>query len=371
MSQGGNPQGLARAERKLGLESVCATHRVEYFRYPADQVLLKEGEHPLRGELRRGCLFLEAIRRFDIIHYNAGQTLFFANPGLAGSGSSVGASLRRMCKRPFHMVDLAVLRELGKGIVVTYQGDDARQGDYSRKHFEISIAGRVGDEYYNAKSDGAKRQCIAEFGRRAHRIFALNPDLLHVLPGRTRFLPYASVDLSEWFPAPRREAIGPPVVLHAPSHRRAKGTDLIQQAVDRLRREEGIQLEFLLVENMSRDEARALYARADILVDQLFAGWYGGLAVELMALGKPVISYIREGDLRFIPPAMATELPIIRATPDAITEVLRIWITERRGELKDLGAKCRAFVERWHDPMIIAASLKEEYQRILDEQRSS
>jgi hypothetical protein len=41
----------------------------------------------------------------------------------------------------------------------------------------------------------------------------------------------------------------------------------------------------------------------------LFAGWYGGLAVELMALGKPVLAYIREEDLSFVDPQMRYELP--------------------------------------------------------------
>ena len=64
---------------------------------------------------------------------------------------------------------------------------------------------------------------------------------------------------------------------------------------------------------LSNKEARKRYETADILIDQLLAGWYGGLAVELMALGKPVICYIREDDLKYIPKEMRDELPIINA----------------------------------------------------------
>ena len=78
---------------------------------------------------------------------------------------------------------------------------------------------------------------------------------------------------------------------------------------------EGSALELLLVEKLSHAEARRVYERADLLVDQLLAGWYGGLAVELMALGKPVVCYIRESDLKFIPPQMQQDLPIINARP--------------------------------------------------------
>jgi hypothetical protein len=64
---------------------------------------------------------------------------------------------------------------------------------------------------------------------------------------------------------------------------------------------------------MSNEAARRIYEKADLLVDQLLAGWYGGVAVEFMALGKPVVCYLRESDLRFLPEAMRRQIPIIRA----------------------------------------------------------
>ena len=41
-------------------------------------------------------------------------------------------------------------------------------------------------------------------------------------------------------------------------------------------------------------EARERYERADIVVDQLNAGWYGLFAIEAMALGKPVVTSLHE-----------------------------------------------------------------------------
>jgi glycosyltransferase involved in cell wall biosynthesis len=144
-----------------------------------------------------------------------------------------------------------------------------------------------------------------------------------------------------------------PVVLHAPSNRNVKGTKFILDAVQNLRNK-GLLFEFVLIEGMSNAEARRHYMRADILVDQLLAGWYGGLAVELMALGKPVIAYIREQDLKFIPQEMADELPIIHGDPSNIEDVLESWITKEKSDLIEWGLKCRSYVERWHDPRKIA-----------------
>src|SRR5262249_25466492 len=199
---------------------------------------------------------------------------------------------------------------LNKVIVMAYQGDDARQGDYCRKNYTISPADHV--DYYSAESDAWKRRTIRRVARYADRIYALNPDLLSVLPKDARFLPYANVDPAAWIPV-YTTANDVPVVVHAPSDRAAKGTNFLLQAVDRLR-SEGVRFELVLVENIKRDEARRLYERADLVVDQLLTGWYDGFAVEAMCLGKPVVSYIRREDMTRLPSELVDELPIIEAT---------------------------------------------------------
>jgi len=84
-----------------------------------------------------------------------------------------------------------------------------------------------------------------------------------------------------------------------------------------------------------------------------------------MALGKPVIAYIREEDLKFIPTKMKDELPVINATPDTIYRVLKKYITVDKNKLVSIGKKSRQFVERWHDPIRIAKRLKRDYEKIM------
>jgi glycosyltransferase involved in cell wall biosynthesis len=155
----------------------------------------------------------------------------------------------------------------------------------------------------------------------------------------------------------------PPLVVHAPFQPGVKGTRFVLDAVERLKAE-GVELEFVLLEGKTIEEARRLYERADLLVDQLLLGWYGGIAVELMALGKPVVCHIRESDLGVLPEEMRAELPIIPATTETIYDVLREWLTQRRSELPEVGRRGRAFVERWHDPVKIAEGLKDVYAEI-------
>ena len=127
-------------------------------------------------------------------------------------------------------------------------------------------------------------------------------------------------------------------------------------------RSDGVEFEFELLRGpIPRNEALAVYRRADILVDQLLAGWYGGLAVELMALGTPVVAYLRQGDLPAVPAEMRSELPVLNASPDTLYDVLREWLGPRRSELRELGRRSRGFVERWHDPMRIAERVRDDY----------
>jgi len=376
-SVGGNPQGLARAERELGLRSRSVVFHPSKFRYPVDEVLCPPAARPAAmaacRELSRFRLFWKALREADVIHFNFGETTMPQGAhGIAWPGSPFGPGLHRLYglyARGLEMRDLSWLKRAGKGIVVTYQGDDARQGDYCRSHFRVHPVDEVEPGYYHPAVDAHKRKRIARFDALADRIYSVNPDLLHVLPERAEFVPYASVDPREWPAVPWTLGSDEvPVVAHAPSHRGVKGTRFILEAVQRLRAE-NVPLEFVLVEDLTHAEARRLYQRAHLLVDQVLLGWYGAVAVEFMALGKPVICYIREDDLRFLPPGMRADLPIISASPDTIYATLKTWLTRRRGEGPEVGRRGRAYVEAWHDPLKIAARLKADYESIFAARR--
>jgi len=257
------------------------------------------------------------------------------------------------------------LKRRGKGIAVTFQGSDARQGDVCRELFAVCAATGEGARHFPPEQDRIKRRRIRTFAKHADRIYALNPDLLHVLPDGATFLPYSHIDLREWTPSDRvMDPNGPRLVVHAPSRQGIKGTRFILDAVNRLQ-SEGLPLEFVLAEELPHDEVMDLFARADLVVDQLLIGWYGAVAVEAMALGKPVICYIREEDLRFIPERMRDQIPLIGANPETVCDVLRQWVLAPHEELRKRGEQGRAYVEAWHDPLRIAERLKADYEEIV------
>ena len=149
--------------------------------------------------------------------------------------------------------------------------------------------------------------------------------------------------------------------VHAPTNREVKGTEYFLNALEELK-EEGYRFELILVEGESYAEAQKLYAGADVLLDQLLAGWYGGLTVELMALGKPAVVYVREEDLHFIPEQMKQDLPHFQAEPDTVKETLRLILEMPREDLVQRARASRIFVENWHHPESVARRLIQDYR---------
>jgi glycosyltransferase involved in cell wall biosynthesis len=341
---GGNAYYLARGERALGLDSANLVYTKQWYGYQSDLCLnLRQDSNPTHS-LRWWFAFIKIALTYDVIHFN------------------FGASFLTYFPKRWVYADLPLWKSLGIPVFVTFQGCESRLSNYVMDNFEIKVCENCGSykDLCVPAYDYFKMEVIAQAGRFFDGIFVLNPDLLHNIP-KGEFLPYANCDIEEWKPPVDYDwhHSGPVRILHAPSNPRVKGTDAVKEAIAQLQ-EEGENVELILVQNMPHNKVRALYESADLLVDQLLCGWYGGLAVELMALGKPVIAYIREGDLKFIPEEMKKDLPVISADAVTLKDELRKLIREPDLR-KQLGQKSRLFVEKWHDPCLVAKTTTEAY----------
>jgi glycosyltransferase involved in cell wall biosynthesis len=322
---GGNAWGLSRAERELGFESTVAVFAPGPLGYGYDVDLHAGIDQPVWRRLARRARFLaNAVHEYDLFHFNFGQTILTVRQlGLA-------------------LDELAWLRHHGKTIFVTYQGSDVRPADRCPC-----------GQRWCVRADRYRQPAARRVLRYADRVFYLNPDVREWLPGAS-FMPYASVDAREIEVSrpPEREEL---VVAHAPTNRAMKGTRHVVEAVDALRRE-GLGLRLDLVEGASHAEVLERTRAADFVVDQLLLGWYGAFAVEAMAVGRPVLAYIREeepGDNPF-----GAQLPIVRTTVATLVDEIRLLASdiERR---RELGASGRRFVEQHHDPRAIASGVLE------------
>jgi glycosyltransferase involved in cell wall biosynthesis len=361
---GGNAGGISHGLRKIGVNSETLAISAHRFGYPADKFILSGGESLARIQLKK-ILALRNVLEADVVFFNFGKTLF--SPITSTDVTSLNARSMRGFLRLFNfylsfaqLLELSLLRAKKKIIFVQYQGDDARQSDFFEKNYQTDYANLSGQTVDAKYFNRLKRKQISRVAKYANRIYALNPDLLRVLPAGSEFLPYCHIDLESWKPL-QFKSEGPIVFGHAPSHQGIKGTSLILEAFSKLR-QQGHNLELILIENLPNSEARKLYERVDVMIDQLHIGWYGGLAVEVMALAKPVACFIRESDLALIPSSMASALPILRITKEALMEdILRISQMDRES-LGEIGLECRRYVDKFHDPNQIAYRIFEDIQ---------
>lgn len=367
-SVGGNPGGLSAHMEQLGVHSETWIFQQNVFNFTSSREIWSKGDGALRREFKRCLAIVRVAFSFDIIHFNYGSGWASPIPMFSNADKGLRAKLKRFCAATYlHLlsfVELGLYRLCRRPMFVHYQGDDARQGDFSLSRFETSIALFTDPGYYSVESDALKRRMILRMSRFCDQVYAVNPDLLHVLTPGARFVPYSHISLDDWKPRYTQLERRPLRIGHAPSHRKVKGTDILLNALAQLRTE-GYEYELELIEGLPNDLARQKYEQIDVLIDQLHAGWYGGLAVEAMALGKPVMVYIREGDLQFIPPAMRADLPFLPVAAGTVKEDLRRLVEMPREELFSLAQRSRRYVERWHDPLRIAEEIAQDYERAL------
>jgi glycosyltransferase involved in cell wall biosynthesis len=207
--------------------------------------------------------------------------------------------------------------------------------------------------YLGSDIRGKSRGELA-FGRKAGAEVVGSYDAIRWVPEAEMIPPGIDVPAIEPTPPSDRSR---PVILHAPSSRRRKGTEHVLAACAEL------DADLLLVEGLHHDLAFERYREADIVVDQLNAGWYGLFAIECMALGKPVVGHLRDEALERTERELGTRVPIVSATKETLRARLEPLVASA-AERRRLGAESRAYVERVHDLDRVADRLLALYSRL-------
>ncbi len=224
-------------------------------------------------------------------------------------------------------VQFPILRALRKKSVMHYLGSDIR----------------------------GKSPAELAFGRKAGAQLVGSYDALRWVPEAEVIPPGIDViSIEPAFPAADRTR---PVILHAPSSRRRKGTEHVLAAC------EGLDADLVLVEGLRHDEAFKRYREADIVVDQLNAGWYGLFAIECMALGKPVVTFLHEEAVARSEEALDTRVPIVNASKETLRQRLEPLVADA-AERRRIGEASRAYVEQVHDLERVADRLLALYARL-------
>jgi glycosyltransferase involved in cell wall biosynthesis len=273
------------------------------------------------------------------LHSEADESLELAGRGLARRQLAQWRALARLLPRAdvFHFyfaltlvpkrLQFPILHAFGRKAVLHYLGSDIR---------------------------GKPRSELA-WGERADAEVVGSYDAIRWVPDAEVIPP--GVDLSSLEPAaPAGRAR--PLIVHAPSSRRRKGTEHVIAAC------EGLDTDLELVEGLHHEEARMRYRAADIVVDQLNAGWYGLFAIEAMALGKPVVTFLHDEAVRRTEEAFGVRVPIVNASKETLRDRLAELVAAGPAERRRIGAESRAYVEQVHDIERIADRLLALYARL-------
>ena len=126
----------------------------------------------------------------------------------------------------------------------------------------------------------------------------------------------------------------------------------------------GLDVDLEIVEGLHHDEAFERYREADIVVDQLNAGWYGLFAIECMALGKPVVTFLHDEAVRRTEEAFGTTRPDRAARRRRRCATGSSRSSRSAAERRRIGAASRAYVEHVHDLERVTDRLLALYARL-------
>src|SRR5215212_8069369 len=218
----------------------------------------------------------------------------------------------------------------------------------------VRAAGKKSVFHYLGSDIRGKSPEELAYGRRADAQIVGSFDALRWVPGAEMIPP--GLDLTPFTPVPPSDRERP-LVVHAPSDRKKKGTEYVIAACRQL------PVDLDIVEGLPHEQARERFKAADIVVDQLNAGWHGVFALEAMALGKPVVVHLKPDVVQQAERSYGTKVPLVAATKETLVDALRP-LVESPALRRETGAASRAYVEHVHDIDRIADRLLDLYARL-------
>jgi hypothetical protein len=332
----------ARADRALGFQSESLVFITYHIARDFDINLqrffgwLERNAGGLIAAFER-LLLAWVICRYDVVH------LFFDH-GVLTRQTRYGVNPR----------ELDLLRAAGKRIYLYAYGADVRRRAETLALGKWNFCIECPEVGKLCACTTDHEPVMADMAAKATCAVALG-DMLTYVPN-VRNMHYWPIDLARVPLAPPPRTDGPLRIAHAPNHTHFKGSHYLEMAIAKLRGE-GHAIEYVKVQGVPNSEVIRLFGEADLVADQFIGGAYGYTALEAMARGKPVMTYVRSPELV----EAVDECPLINATPDTLEETLR-WCLANRDRLAAIGAQGGAYVARWHTIDAVAERLGLMYQ---------
>ena len=316
---GGQMKLMASKFRDRGYFATSMCYHQNWHKYISDiQINLQSDLSWFKKQKAKLLFTMWAANNFDIFHFFWGQSLFGTR---------------------FHPhLDLLLLKKLKKKIFVHFRGIDivdVKYFDYLRDKTDNP------DAIEPPFSRADQIQSVNIWRKYANKMLVSEPDLFRVVPDA--IMVQQTIDMQYWKTdrLPKSDD-GKIRILHAPTMRRKKGTEIIESVVDDLI-SEGMDIELVLVENVPSDQVKDIYDTCDIAIDQMLYGWHGKFSVELMCMKKPVLCYIDPNYGKY-----RLDLPIINVNYSNLKSTI-IDLVNDKNKRNNLGELGYEYVKKYHD----------------------
>lgn len=255
--------------------------------------------------------------------------------------------------------DIMLLRVLGKRIVFAFHGADSRPPYLTGPYVRLAQSRGHGWAAELARRTRRQKRSMRSIERWAHVTIDVP---VHGHFHSRAFVDYnrlgsprATPPVTASVKSPARDA-GPVRVLHAPSDRAAKGSDVIAGCIELLRRE-GHEIDYRELHGLSHDDVLSELDRCDFVIDQLYADYpLAGFASEAASRGKPAIvcGYLKESE--------RAPMPTLYGHPDELRACVERLLCDHEYRVA-LGEQARRFMESTWSPDAVAR----RWMRVFDD----
>lgn len=314
------------------------------FEMPVD-FLLEFSSNKFISFSQRTAYFFKILPQYDIWHLNFMEAFFF------------------------YPLNLFLLKIFGKKIVVTFRGAEVRTNlDFLPKEIYQKLPASAWPEYYQriyqfgGWKNWQKRWRVKIFIWFADQVVLTGPFLAGQVSRFEAIIPYAReigrIGRLEKL-AKRNKKL---TILHLPSEPVVKGTSEIEKIFKKLKKIYP-KVDFKILSPRTHLETIEEMAKADIVIDQILVGWYGGQAVEALAMGKIVMAYLSPTYLNFV--SFGGEIPIWNTNFWTFEQDLRLLLKILPRIKSEWGRAAVEFAKKYHSHSAIANQYLEIYRQAL------
>lgn len=247
--------------------------------------------------------------------------------------------------------DLAQLKKYGKKAVMHHWGNDVRFHEQAKERNKYVYTGDSPANEVMHKKLTAISAIVKDAIVQDYEVYDYIKDYyerVHVLP--------IAVNLDH-IPNVEEAENKVPLLIHAPTNPLFKGTAYFEKVIEQLK--ENYEFNYVRIEQLNHEKALQMYQKADIILDQVLCGSYGLFSVEAMAMGKPVVTYVRDDLL----PTFPEIPPIVNANPDTLYDKIELLI-KYPDVRKAYGRQGQRYVEAYHSSTVVTKQLEEIYKQL-------